>query len=711
MFEEEKRRKASLAIQKAARRKAARKEALLRREKRKEDIEKRRIEEERKMKVMEEEEKKRNEEEKKRKEEEEKKRKEEMEKRRQEEVEKKRREEEEKKRKEEEEKKRREEEEKRRQEEVEKKRKEEVEKRRQEVVDKEGKIYFEKEEKEGQLRLQRKLQVAKEAALEEAEAMFNEAVKSIIGSKVPNISTNRAGVQLVVEQLLRTVGTKQDVDQYMDLYGGSAERFAIIKVGGEVIQYELDTFAAALSTLHKIGLCPIVVHGAGPQMNAIVEERGLQPSYVGGMRVTDGETLKLAREVFLDVNLELVRRLEEFGTPARPVAGGVFEAVEKDPRLGYVGEIQHVDTRKVKAAVEDGYLPVVLPLAETASGQILNVNADVAAREMALSIKPLKTIFINAKGGWVEPDGTKLEAISMSSDYEEMASRNYEGRQGTLLKLNELKLILDSLPPPSSISLTSASGLVRELFTHRGAGTLVHHGDNIEVYEGDGKGGFVKVSPSTSEEVDQTELQLDDLTELLGNAFGQQLFWDGKDDGSDTSLSSLISVSKGPVGEEGYLRPSYLEDLLSNNGGLLKVYVSEHRRAAAIIRQGPDSDFPPYMCKFAVTEQALGQGTADTLWHTIERDYPKIYWRSHTQSHEINSWFFDRADGMQRTPKFHNSRPGEERVPWTVYWRGLSIDERQVCIDDASARSRSYLSKDEYKEVAHGFDENLEACN
>ena len=81
-------------------------------------------------------------------------------------------------------------------------------------------------------------------------------------------------------------------------------------------------------------------------MNAIVEERGLQPSYVGGMRVTDGETLKLAREVFLDVNLELVRRLEEFGTPARPVAGGVFEAVEKDPKLGYVGEIQHVDTQR-----------------------------------------------------------------------------------------------------------------------------------------------------------------------------------------------------------------------------------------------------------------------------------------------------------------------------------------------------------------------------
>ena len=64
----------------------------------------------------------------------------------------------------------------------------------------------------------------------------------------------------------------------------------------------------------------------------------------------------------------------------------------------------------------------------------------------------------------------KLRSISMCSDYEEMASRDYTGRQGTLLKLNELKLILDHLPPPSSISLTSASSLVPELFTHRGTG-------------------------------------------------------------------------------------------------------------------------------------------------------------------------------------------------------------------------------------------------
>ena len=77
-------------------------------------------------------------------------------------------------------------------------------------------------------------------------------------------------------------------------------------------------------------------------------------------------------------------------------------------RYGYVGEITGVRTEAIRQAVNSGYVPVVLPLAETAEGQILNINADVAAREIALNMKPLKTIFINAKGGWVEPDGTKV---------------------------------------------------------------------------------------------------------------------------------------------------------------------------------------------------------------------------------------------------------------------------------------------------------------
>ena len=128
-----------------------------------------------------------------------------------------------------------------------------------------------------------------------------------------------------------------------------------------------------------------------------------------------------------------------------------------DENIGFVGEISGMNTAPLHAAIEADCLPVLLPLAESASGQILNVNADVVAREAAIRMSPLKTVFINSKGGWVTtkqdephaPAGQKLARISMAEHYEEMAARDYEGRQGTLLKLNELKLILDPLPPPA----------------------------------------------------------------------------------------------------------------------------------------------------------------------------------------------------------------------------------------------------------------------
>jgi len=215
----------------------------------------------------------------------------------------------------------------------------------------------------------------------------------------------------------------------------------------------------------------------------------------------------VARQVFQEANQQLCAALEEAGCRARPITSGVLQAVRTPPipapaalaplahdpaavgqevldeNIGFVGEISGMNTAPLHAAIEADCLPVLLPLAESASGQILNVNADVVAREAAIRMSPLKTVFINSKGGWVTtkqdephaPAGQKLARISMAEHYEEMAARDYEGRQGTLLKLNELKLILDHLPPPASIALTSAEGLVKELFAHRGVGTTVTH--------------------------------------------------------------------------------------------------------------------------------------------------------------------------------------------------------------------------------------------
>jgi N-acetyl-gamma-glutamyl-phosphate reductase / acetylglutamate kinase len=132
-------------------------------------------------------------------------------------------------------------------------------------------------------------------------------------------------------RLLSTIASRREINQYLNLFSSvSAPQFAVIKVGGAVINHELETLASALSFLRAVGLFPVVVHGAGPQLNRLLEERGVEPQYIDGIRITDKETLEIARKVFLEENLKLVEALENLGTRARPIIGGVFQGTYLD---------------------------------------------------------------------------------------------------------------------------------------------------------------------------------------------------------------------------------------------------------------------------------------------------------------------------------------------------------------------------------------------
>jgi len=132
-------------------------------------------------------------------------------------------------------------------------------------------------------------------------------------------------------RLLSTIASRREINQYLNLFSSvSAPQFAVIKVGGAIITHELETLASSLSFLRSVGLFPVVVHGAGPQLNRYLEEKGVEPRYIDGIRITDPETLEVARRVFLEENLKLVEALENLGTRARPIIGGVFQGTYLD---------------------------------------------------------------------------------------------------------------------------------------------------------------------------------------------------------------------------------------------------------------------------------------------------------------------------------------------------------------------------------------------
>ena len=282
-------------------------------------------------------------------------------------------------------------------------------------------------------------------------------------------------------QLLTDISSKREVQQYLSHFQAvSSQQFAVIKVGGAIISEHMNELSSALAFLNHIGLYPIIVHGAGPQLNKLLLERGVEPQFEEGIRITDGKTLETARSMFLSENLKLVEALEDLGVRARPITSGVFGAEYLDKaKWNLVGKINKVDKAPIEAAIRARCLPILTSMAETPEGQVLNVNADVAAGELARALKPLKIVYLSEKGGLEDGDTKKtISAINLDEEYDGLMQK-WWCRYGTRLKIVEMKKLLEDLPKTSSVAIIHPADLQRELFTDSGAGTLIRRGNKV----------------------------------------------------------------------------------------------------------------------------------------------------------------------------------------------------------------------------------------
>jgi len=397
----------------------------------------------------------------------------------------------------------------------------------------------------------------------------------------------------VLRNLLVNLADRAEIERYVKRFSSvDPSKFAIVKVGGGVLRDDLAEVASALAFLYRMGLYPVVVHGAGPQLDAAIEEAALENRRIDGMRVTSPEILNIMRRVIHAESLKLVDALTERKAPARPITGGVFEASWLDSeRLGMVGEVDRVHLEPITAAIRAGQLPIVACVGETTTGQILNLNADVAARSLAVATVPHKLVFLTPTGGLLDEGGSVIPAINLAEDYERL-SRQPWVTGGMAVKLQEIKQVLDVLPRSSSVSITSPEHLAGELFTDRGSGTLVRQGETIETHH------------------DLSNLDFETVHTLLEGAF-------------DRTVS-----------------PNYLENLEP-----LMVYLASDSSAIAILTEQLGM---PYLDKFAVTAESQGAGLGASLWNRITEDHPRLFWRSRADS-PFNAWYFKKADGSWKT--------------------------------------------------------------
>ncbi len=401
-------------------------------------------------------------------------------------------------------------------------------------------------------------------------------------------------VRQIVHELLAQLGSSREAQQYLKEFSSfNQARFAVVKIGGGILRDHLEELTSALAFLHRLGLIPVVLHGAGPQLDTALSDAGIETEKRDGLRVTSESVMSVARPLMYRENLRLVDALESRGIRARGIQHGVFQCKYLDQQsYGLVGEVEQVELGAVESAVRSGAVPVLTCLGESPSGQVLNINADIATRELVWQLKPHKVIFLSPTGGLLDRQGRIISAVDLTNDYEALMQQPWV-HSGMRLKLQQINEMLQHLPDDASVSITSAAHLTRELFTYRGAGTLVRKGEAINVHE------------------NPDEATLATVRGLVEHAFGRKL----RDDWFENLPEPLI--------------------LLSETG-----------RAAAVMTTGVDG--MPYLDKFIVTSRAQGEGLGAAVWQVVTARYPALYWRSRN-TNPVTPWYFQQADSSNRS--------------------------------------------------------------
>jgi acetylglutamate kinase len=439
------------------------------------------------------------------------------------------------------------------------------------------------------------------------------------------METHKQTRQTIV-RLLSSMASAKEISQYLKRFSQlDAKRFAVVKVGGAVLRDDLEALTSSLAFLQQVGLTPIVVHGAGPQLDEELSAAGIEKHTVNGLRVTSPEALAIVRRVFQTQNLKLVEALQETDARATSIMSGVFEAEYLDrDTYGLVGRVTRVNLAPIEASLHAGSIPVIASMGETAGGQILNVNADFAANELVQVLQPYKIIFLTGTGGLLDDTGRVIDSINLSTEYDHLIAQPWING-GMRVKIEQIKDLLDRLPLTSSVSITKPAELAKELFTHKGSGTLVRRGE--------------KVLRVTS----WGELDLARMRSLIESSFGRTLVDD------------------------------YFE-----RTRLHRAYVSENYRTALILT---DEGGFTYLDKFAVLDDAQGEGLGRAVWQVMRDENPRLFWRSR-HGNAINPFYYAESDGSFKQEK------------WKVFWYGLEdFDAIQRCVAHCATRMPTLIDR------------------
>ena len=255
----------------------------------------------------------------------------------------------------------------------------------------------------------------------------------------------------------------------------------VIKYGGSaMVDPELrSTFADDVVMLHLVGIKPVIVHGGGPHISRAMEQAGIEPRWIDGLRVTDADTIRIVQATLAgEINPDIVRLINAHGSLAAGVSGfdgNLLHAEPKHPELGYVGEITSVNPSIVTGMLANGYVPVIAPLARGADGHAYNVNADTAAGAIAEALGAAQLVYLTDVEGLYRDLGDHDSLISkLGADELSSLIESGTASAGMVPKLAScLSALRQGVRRAHILDGRVQHALLLEIFTPEGIGTMI----------------------------------------------------------------------------------------------------------------------------------------------------------------------------------------------------------------------------------------------
>lgn len=276
----------------------------------------------------------------------------------------------------------------------------------------------------------------------------------------------------------RDISTLLEALPYIRQFHGKT---IVVKYGGAaMVDDELrESFARDIVLLKYVGMHPVIVHGGGKEISEHMNKLGLDVEFVDGLRVTDQDTVDVAKMVLLGkVNKDIVARINRYGQLAVGVSGddgGLFRVSKTKPNdkdIGFVGKVDHVNTGLLDH-IQDDYISVIASVGSDRNGQSYNINADEAAGAVAHALGASKTIFLTDVAGWLrDPDDPDSLISQATTDEVEKALPSIDG--GMKPKLQAcVDAIRGGGNSASIVDGRVPHSILLELFTDEGFGTQI----------------------------------------------------------------------------------------------------------------------------------------------------------------------------------------------------------------------------------------------